>query len=166
MHTLAEEWKARLLVLILNWICPFFKRRICHFSSVIHHIEWKGDFMINIKIFFNTDIKYLTPILKYCLTCKCFYLLGFFALFSNIMVRFGSFLASFQQKVVWPNLVDFGYFSNDIWLWACAGVYQPWDQVGVRSYWSHLQWRHRDTGVVMSSGSQCIHIPQFESKRM
>ena len=31
---------------------------------------------------------------------------------------------SFQKIVVWPPLVDFGYFLNDIWLRACAQAYQ------------------------------------------
>ena len=38
----------------------------------------------------------------------------------------GCFLTSFEQKVVWPLLVDFGScFSNSIWLRACTRCQGP-----------------------------------------
>jgi hypothetical protein len=35
------------------------------------------------------------------------------------------FLASFEKIVVWPLLVDFGYFSNYIWLQAAQEPTNP-----------------------------------------
>ena len=39
VHTLTEEWKACLLVLILNWTWHFLNPP---FQSVLHHIDWKS----------------------------------------------------------------------------------------------------------------------------